>query len=65
MIKTEQEYDQIVERIEELLKDSANIENQKAAGYIELNYLSDLVVEFEEKHFEFLKPLDEDLPLKD
>lgn len=51
--------------IEELLKDPTNIENQKTAGYIELNDLSDLVIEFEEKHFEFPKPPDENSPLKD
>ncbi|WP_373497319.1 hypothetical protein [Aquiflexum sp.] len=41
MIKTEKEYKAIIERIEELLSNPENIENQDAKGYVELNLLSD------------------------
>lgn len=51
MIKTEKEYDVIIERIEALLQDSNNIENTDAKGYIELNLLSDLVADYEENYF--------------
>ena len=37
MIRTEKEYKAIVERMEELLMESDNIENEAAKGYIELN----------------------------
>ncbi|MCD8453590.1 XRE family transcriptional regulator [Tenacibaculum finnmarkense genomovar ulcerans] len=51
MIHTEKEYNAITERIEELLQNSDNIENQDAKGYIELNILSDLVADYEELNF--------------
>ena len=51
MIETEKQYNAILERIEELLKDSDNIENQNAKGYVELNILSDLVADFEEQNY--------------
>lgn len=57
MIQTEKEYQAIVERIEELLKFSANIENQESNGYIELNLLSDWVADYEEKHYPVKKPV--------
>ena len=56
MIETEKQYDAILERIEELLQDSDNIENQNTKGYIELNILSDLVVNYEEKNYPIKKP---------
>lgn len=56
MIKTEKEYNTIVERVEILLQDPNNIENQEAKGYIELNILSDLVSDFEEKYYPIKKP---------
>src|SRR5690606_4901735 len=49
MIRTEKEYKAIVERMEELLMESDNIENEAAKGYIELNLLSDLVADYEER----------------
>lgn len=55
-MQTEQQYKTILERIEELLKDSNNIENQNAKGYIELNILSDLVADYEEAHYPVSKP---------
>lgn len=56
MIQTEKEYNAIVKRIEILLQNSENIENQDAQGYIELNILSDLVADFEENHYPVKKP---------
>lgn len=57
MIRTEKEYNAIVERIEVLLKDADNIENKNAKGYIELNLLSDLVADYEERTYPVRKPL--------
>ena len=51
MIKTEKEYNAIVQRVEELLRNTDNIENQDAIGYIELNLLSDLVADYEKLHY--------------
>ena len=56
MIETEQQYETILERIEELLKDTDNIENQNAKGYIELNILSDLVINYEKANYPVSKP---------
>lgn len=56
MIQTEKEYNAIVERIEVLLQDSNNIENTIASGYIELNLLSDLVADYEERTYPVTKP---------
>ena len=56
MIRTEQEYNAILERVEILLKDSNNIENTNAKGYIELNLLSDLVADYEERNYPVQKP---------
>jgi|SRR5690606_15417194 len=56
MIQTEKEYNAIVERIETLLQDSDNIENTDAKGYIELNLLSDLVADYEERTYPVKKP---------
>ena len=56
MIQTEKEYKVLVERIEILLQNPENIENQEAQGYIELNILSNLVADFEENHFPIKKP---------
>lgn len=50
MIKSEKEYNAIVERIEELLSNSENIDNPESKGFVELNLLSDLVVDYEEMH---------------
>lgn len=56
MIKTEKEYNSIVERIEELVQDIDNIENTEAKGYVELNLLSDLVADYEEQYHPVKKP---------
>jgi HTH-type transcriptional regulator/antitoxin HigA len=56
MIHTEKQYKAILERVEELLQDSNNIENQDAKGYVELNLLSDLVADFEEQNYPVTKP---------
>lgn len=56
MIQTEKVYNALVERIEILLQNPENIENQEAQGYIELNILSNLVADFEENHFPIKKP---------
>ena len=56
MIQTEREYNAITERIEVLLQNTENIENQDAHGYIELNVLSNLVADFEEIYFPVKKP---------
>lgn len=47
MIKSEKEYEAIVERIETQLQNPDNIENRDAKGYIELNIMSHLVAEFD------------------
>jgi len=56
MIHTEKEYNAIVERVEMLLQDPENIENKDAQGYIELNILSDLVADYDEKYYPIKKP---------
>ena len=56
MIKTEKEYNVIVQRVEELLRNTDNIENQDAIGYVELNLLSDLVADYEELHYPVKTP---------
>ncbi len=56
MIQTEKEYNAIVERIEVLLQDANNMENTNSKGYIELNLLSDLVADYEERTYPVKKP---------
>jgi len=56
MIKSEKEYNAIINRIEELLFVPENIENPEAKGYVELNLLSDLVAEYEELHHPIQPP---------
>jgi HTH-type transcriptional regulator/antitoxin HigA len=56
MIKSEKEYNAIVERVEELLSNPDNIENPDAKGYVELNLLSDLVADYEEKYYPIPNP---------
>ena len=56
MIKSEKEYKALLERIEELLSNTENIENPEAKGYVELNILSDLVADYEEKHYPIQPP---------
>ena len=52
-----QEYHTLLERIEVLLQNPDNIENQQAKGHIELNVLSDLVADYEEQNFPVKNPL--------
>lgn len=56
MIQSEKEYNAITNRIEVLLQDAENIENEEAQGYIELNILSDLVADYEDVYFPVKKP---------
>jgi len=56
MIKTKKEYNAIVERIETLLQYPDNIENKDSQGYIELNLLSDVVADYEERNYPVKKP---------
>jgi HTH-type transcriptional regulator/antitoxin HigA len=56
MIQKEKEYNVILERIEILLQDTDNIENTDTKGYIELNLLSDLVADYEERIYPVKKP---------
>lgn len=53
---TEKEYNALILRIEELLKDSDNINKPNTQGYVELNVLSDLVADYEEEHYPVPKP---------
>lgn len=57
MIQTEKEYNAIVERVETLLQNPDNIENKDAKGYVELNLLSNLVADYEERIFPVTKPV--------
>lgn len=57
MIQKEKEYKAIVERIETLLANPDTIENEDAKGYIELNILSDLVADYEQRTFPVHKPV--------
>lgn len=56
MIKTENEYKAILNRIEKLLENPDNIENTEATDYIELNLLSDIVADYEERTYPITKP---------
>lgn len=56
MIKSDKEYKAILERIEELLEVSENIENPEAKGFVELNLLSNLVADYEESHYPIQPP---------
>ncbi len=55
-IKTEIQYEKALERIEELLPKVSNETSEYHKDFIELDLLSDLVVEYEEKHFPIEKP---------
>ena len=56
MINSKKEYNAIIDRIEILLQDPDNIENTDAKGFIELNILSDLVADYEERNYPIKKP---------
>ena len=56
MIKSEKEYNALVERMKELLLVADNIENTDANGYIELNLLSDIVADYETRTYPVKMP---------
>lgn len=56
MIQTEKEYNAILKRIEVLLNDNKAIDDVDADSYVELNVLSDLVADYEEKVHPIEKP---------
>ena len=56
MIHTKPQYKATLERVEELLQVSDNIENQNAKGYLELNLLSDLAAAYEEENYPVKEP---------
>ncbi len=47
MIKSEKDYKAALEKIEELLTISENIEDPDTRGYLELNQLADLLADYE------------------
>ncbi len=62
---TKIQYEVSCERIEELLKVVGNETSQNDKNFIELDFLSDLVADYEEKHFPVEKPsLKETLKLR-
>lgn len=46
-----------MERIENLVENPDNIENNESKGYIERNLLSDVVADYEEKYYPVSKPI--------
>lgn len=56
MIHSEKEYKAILTRVESLLAHPDAIENKESAHYVELNVLSDLVADYEERSFPVSKP---------
>jgi HTH-type transcriptional regulator / antitoxin HigA len=56
LIKNESQYEKSVERIEELLKVVGNDTPANDKNYIELDLLSELVAEYEEKYLIIEKP---------
>ncbi|MCF6333617.1 MAG: hypothetical protein L3J11_10070 [Draconibacterium sp.] len=55
-IKTERQYEKAMERIEELLPKVNNETSEYNKDFVELDLLSDLVAEYEEKYFPVAKP---------
>lgn len=55
-IKTEIQYEKAVERIEELLPKVDNNTSEYDKNFVELDLLSDLVVEYEQMHYPIEKP---------
>ena len=55
-INTEIQYEKALERVDELLRVVDNETNENDKNYIELDLLSDLVAEYEEKYFPVEKP---------
>ena len=56
MIKTEKQYNATCQRIEELLKIVGNDTPSDDKNFIELDLLSDLVVDYEETHYPVAEP---------
>ncbi|SEV85528.1 HTH-type transcriptional regulator / antitoxin HigA [Kaistella antarctica] len=64
-IMTKRQYEVSCERIEELLKVVGNETSQNDKNFIQLDFLSDLVADYEEKYFPIEKPsLKETLKLR-
>jgi len=55
-IKTENQYEKSLERVEELLKVVGNETSESDKNFIELDLLSDLVAEYEEEYHPVKKP---------
>lgn len=55
-IKTETQYEKAMERIEELLPIVDNKTSEYNKDFVELDLLSDLVVEYEKQHYPIEKP---------
>ena len=55
-IKTEQQYDVAIERIEELLRVVGNETPSFDKNFIELDFLSDLVADYEAVHYQVRMP---------
>ena len=55
-IKTERQYEKSLERIEELLPKVNNETSEYHKDFVELDLLSDLVAEYEEKYYPIVKP---------
>jgi HTH-type transcriptional regulator/antitoxin HigA len=55
-ISTEIQYEKALERVDELLLEVDNHTSENDKNYIELDLLSDLVAEYEEKYFAVEKP---------
>jgi HTH-type transcriptional regulator/antitoxin HigA len=55
-INTDIQYEKALERVDELLQIVDNQTNENDKNYIELDLLSDLVAEYEEKYFPVEKP---------
>ena len=55
-IKTERQYEKSLERIEELLPKVNNETSEYDKDFVELDLLSDLVAEYEEKYYPIVKP---------
>lgn len=55
-ISTEIQYEKALERVDELLREVDNQTPENDKNYIELDLLSDLVAEYEEKYFTVKKP---------
>jgi HTH-type transcriptional regulator/antitoxin HigA len=60
-IKTEQQYEKAVERIEELLLIVNNSTPSDDKNFVELDLLSDLVADYEDIHYPVSAPIDADL----